>query len=59
MLEKARVEIPFELDEISIDGDATLEERHRERIPVVTIDGEEAFVLFVHPGALQRRLGGG
>lgn len=57
MLEKAGEELDFQLDEISIDGDSALEARYREKIPVVTIDGEEAFVLFVHPGALRRRLG--
>lgn len=56
MLEKVQSELPFVLEEVSIDGDAELEARHRERIPVVTIDGEEAFVLFVHPDVLRRRL---
>ena len=58
MLEKVRQEVAFDLDDVVIDGDNALEARYRERIPVVTIDGEEAFVLFVHPGALRRRLGG-
>lgn len=58
MLESVRAELPFELSEVTIDGDPSFEARYRERIPVVTIDGEEAFVLFVHPDALRRRLGG-
>ena len=57
MLESVRVELPFELAEVIIDADPVLESRYRERIPVVTIDGEEAFVLFVHREALRRRLG--
>jgi len=48
---------PFELEEITVDGDDTLEARYRERIPVVEIDGEEAFTYFVHPEGLRRRLG--
>jgi glutaredoxin len=53
---RVREEIPFELDEIDITGDQELEERYRERIPVVLVDGEEAFTYFVHPDGLRRRL---
>ena len=58
MLEQVRAEIPFELDEIDITGDTDLERRYRERLPVVLIDGEEAFTYFVHPDTLRRRLTG-
>ena len=58
MLDQVRVEIPFELDEIDITDDADLERRYRERLPVVVIDGEEAFTYFVYPDALRRRLTG-
>jgi hypothetical protein len=51
-----RGELGFELEEISIDGDPELEARFRELIPVVEIDGEQAFVYFVPPDALRRRL---
>jgi glutaredoxin len=51
-----RDELGFELDEVSIDGDPELEARYRELIPVVEIDGEQAFVYFVPPDALRRRL---
>ncbi len=51
------MEVSFELEEVDITGDPELERRHRERIPVVEVDGEEAFTLFVHPDALRRRLG--
>ena len=57
-LERVRVEVPFELEEVDITGDAELEGRYRERIPVVLVDGEEAFTYFVHDEALRRRLGG-
>lgn len=56
MLESVREEIPFALEEVSIDGDPALEASHRERIPVVKIDGDVAFSLFVHPDSLRRRL---
>ena len=58
MLERVRRDTPFELDEIDITGDADLERRYRERLPVVVIDGEEAFTYFVYPDALRRRLTG-
>jgi glutaredoxin len=57
VLEKVRAEIPFELEQVDIAGDPELERRYRERIPVVTVDGEEAFTYFVHPDGLRRRLG--
>ncbi|MGH3024469.1 MAG: glutaredoxin family protein [Gaiellaceae bacterium] len=52
-----RAEIPFELETVDISGDPELENRYRERIPVVAVDGEEAFTYFVHPDGLRRRLG--
>ncbi len=57
VLEEVRARIPFELEEIDIGGDPELERRYRERIPVVAIDGDEAFTYFVHPDGLRRRLG--
>ena len=56
VLARVREDIPFELDEIDITGDPELEQRYRERIPVVLVDGEEAFTYFVHPDGLRRRL---
>jgi hypothetical protein len=49
-------ELGFELDEIVIDGDPELEARYRELIPVVEIDGKQAFTYFVQPDALRRKL---
>jgi glutaredoxin len=57
VLDKVRLEVPFEFEQIDISGDPELERRYRERIPVVTVDGEEAFTYFVHPDGLRRRLG--
>jgi hypothetical protein len=47
----------FELRERDIDADEALLHAYLERIPVVTIDGEEAFELFVDELELKRRLG--
>jgi hypothetical protein len=56
VLERVRAEIPFELEEVDIGGDAELERRYRERIPVVAVDGAAAFTYFVAPDVLRRRL---
>jgi glutaredoxin len=56
VLSQVRAEIPFELEEVDITGDPELERRYRERIPVVLVDGEEAFTYFLHPEGLRRRL---
>jgi glutaredoxin len=55
-LAEAREELGFELEEVAIDGDAELEARFRELIPVVEIDGKQEFVYFVDPVALRRKL---
>jgi glutaredoxin len=52
----ARDELGFEVEEVEIDGDPGLEARYRELIPVVEIDGVQAFVYFVPPDALRRKL---
>jgi glutaredoxin len=49
--------IPFELVERDITLDDDLHRRYLERIPVVEIDGEEAFELFVDAAELRQRLG--
>ena len=56
MLESVGAEQPFELEEVDISGVAELEERYRELLPVVEIDGVRAFTYFVTPDALSRRL---
>ena len=56
VLEAAHAEQEFELEEVDISGDAELEARYREWLPVVEIDGERAFTYFVQPEALARRL---
>ena len=56
VIEGVRAEIPFELEEVDITGDEELDPRYRERIPVVLVDGEEAFTYFVTPDGLRRRV---
>ena len=56
VIDSVREEIPFDLKVIDIAGDPELEDRFRERIPVIWVDGEEAFTYFVHPDGLRRRL---
>jgi len=41
---------------VDIGGDPVLEARYRELIPVVEIDDERAFVYFVDPDALRRKV---
>jgi hypothetical protein len=52
-----REELGFELEEVAIDGNPELEDRYRELIPVVEIDGERVFTYYVHEQAFRRRLG--
>jgi len=47
----------FELQEQDIDTDEAMLKDYLERIPVLTIDGAEAFELFVDELELERRLG--
>ena len=51
-----RAELDFELDAVDIGGRPELEARYRELLPVVEIDGEQAFTYFVDAEALRNRL---
>jgi glutaredoxin len=57
VLERARRRHAFDLQERDIDRDEKLLRAYLERIPVVTIDGDEVFELFVDEPELERRLG--
>jgi glutaredoxin len=57
VLASVRADVPFELEEIAIDGDSELEASYREWLPVVEIDGERAFVYYVDPDAFRRKVG--
>jgi hypothetical protein len=49
-------EVPLQLDEVYIDGDDALELRYGIRVPVIEVDGVEAFELTVEPGQLEELL---
>ncbi len=53
-----RAELGFDLEETAIDGKAELEARYRDLIPVVEIEGEQAFTYYVFEDAFRRRLQG-
>jgi glutaredoxin len=55
-LERVRARRPFQLREVDIEADDALFKRYLERIPVVALDGEELFELFVDEEALARTL---
>jgi len=52
-----RTEVPFELEEVDISLDPRLHREYGERIPVLDVDGVEAFELGVDEGSLKRALG--
>ena len=56
LLLKIRDDHPFTLRERDIESDDALMRAYLERIPVVTIDGVEAFELFVDEHEFVRRL---
>ena len=56
VLERVRRRHPFALTERDIEQDDALLRRYLERIPVVEIDGLEAFELFVDEPELERLL---
>ena len=57
VVRQVRETAAFELEEVDIGGDPGLEARYREWLPVVEIDGKRAFVYYVDPAALRRKLG--
>jgi glutaredoxin len=56
LLEAVRREQPFELIERDIEADDVLLAAYLERIPVVTLDGEELFEFVVDEAVLRHRL---
>jgi hypothetical protein len=53
---EVQADVGFQLDVVDIGGDPELEERHREHLPVVEVDGERAFTYFVDADALRARI---
>jgi hypothetical protein len=56
ILERVRARTPFVLQKLDIEADDVLHAAYLERIPVVSIDGCEAFELFVDEAALELAL---
>ena len=56
VLERVRDELPFDFVERNIEADERLLRRFIERIPVITLDGEELFDFAVDEQALRARL---
>jgi glutaredoxin len=54
VLESEAPRLGFRLRRVAIDGDEELERRYRIDLPVVVIDGEEAFAYAVSAEALER-----
>jgi hypothetical protein len=57
VIDGVRAESPFEFVEVDIGGDAELESKYREWLPVVEIDGVRTFVYYVDPDAFRRKVG--
>lgn len=55
-LARVAADVPFELRELDITTDHRLHRTYFERIPVVTLDGEELFEYFVQEDVLRQRL---
>jgi glutaredoxin len=56
LLRELQGELGFELEELDISADERLERAYFERIPVVTLNGEELSEYFVDEAALRERL---
>ena len=56
VIERVRARVPFRLEQLNIEDDDRLFRRYLERIPVVEIDGQEAFELFVDERQFELRL---
>jgi glutaredoxin len=57
VVQAVRAERGFELEEVDVSLDPDLHRRYGERIPVLCVDGEEAFEHRVDAAELRRRLG--
>ena len=56
IVQGVRDSVAFDLEIVDIGGNAELERLYRELLPVVEIDGEQAFTYFVDSEALRSRL---
>jgi glutaredoxin len=56
VVERVRAEHPFDLREVDVSLDPGLNREYGERIPVLSVDGEELFEFFVEEAVLVERL---
>jgi glutaredoxin len=56
VLARVRTEVPFELEEVDIEGDPDLLARFGTQIPVVFIEGRKAFKYRIDEAMLVRKL---
>ena len=56
VVDAIRADVPFDLDEVDIDGEAALVAAYGEEIPVLLVNGRKAFKYRVTPAALRARL---
>jgi len=56
VVDAIRADVPFDLDEVDIDGDPALVAAYGEEIPVLLVNGRKAFKYRVTPAALRARL---
>ena len=54
---RVRESHPFELEEVDVSLDPALNRRYGERVPVVAVNGEDAFDYHVDAAELEERLG--
>jgi hypothetical protein len=56
VVDALRADVPFELEEVDVDGDPALVAAYGEEIPVLLVNGRKAFKYRVTPAALRARL---
>ena len=56
VVERVRAEHPFDLHEVDVSLDPGLNREYGERIPVLSLNGEELFDFFVEEAVLVERL---
>jgi glutaredoxin len=56
VIERVRVQHPFELNEVDISGDADLEGRYGPEIPVLEVDGKKIAKYRIDDAGLTRAL---
>src|SRR5881296_2692166 len=55
-IERIGCDLPIELEQVDVTSDRALFDRYRERLPVVLVDGVEAFELAVDEQELRTRI---